>query len=202
MNTFLIVILAIITFFGIILISNIKLKIFLSNDGYIVVKYLFLRFKYDVYGENKLKCIKKKKPQKTKKKIKEVKKDGYFKKLFEEKGVVEGVVQFLSLIKLIFCKIADITSKCKIDDFYLNIKTAADNPAETAIYYGAVSSIVYPAIGVFNGIFPIKKQNVNICADYGSQKPEFEFKIILKVRVCSLIKVLFSFIKDYIQGGY
>jgi len=208
MKIFLIVALSIIAFFGIILISNIKFKIYLSKDGYFVVKYLFLRFRYDVYGENKLKRIKKSKQKKPKKKIKshkksdKVKKEGYFKKLFNEKGVVEGVIQFLSIIKLIISKIADLSSKCKIDNLYLNIKTAADEPAETAMYYGAVSAVVYPAVGVLNGIFPIKKQKVNISADYNADKPEIEFMATLKIRVFNLIKALFSFIKDYIQGGY
>lgn len=206
MTTFLIVILAIVLFFGIILISNIRLKIYLSKDGYVVIKYLFFRFRYDIYGENKLKRVKKSKKKKikvkNKKKSEKPQKEGYFKKLIDEKGIVEGVVQFLSIIKLIISKIAELSSKCKIDSLVLNIKTASSEPSEAAIYYGTVSALVYPSIGILNGIFPIKKQNVNISADYGAQKPEIEFKAILKVRVASLIKVLFSFIKDYIQGGY
>ena len=208
MNIFLIIFLAILFFFGILLVSNIKLKVYLSKDGYLVVKYLFLRFKYDFYGDNKIKPKKKKKPVKKRGKIKKNKKQnakqkgGYFKKLFEEKGVVEGVVQFLSIIKLLISKIATLTSKCKICNLNLDIKIASDEPADTAIYYGAVSSVVYPAIGVLNGIFPIKKQEVIINADYGSKKPKIEFSATLKLRVISLIKVLISFIKDYIQGGY
>lgn len=205
MDIFLIVLAVIVLLVGILLVSNVGLKIYLSRDGFVVVKYLFLRFKFDVYGENKLKHIKKSKPKKAKKKSKkgkEEKKEGYFKKTIEEKGLVEGTVQFLSIIKLIISKIADVASKCKISNLILSIKTAADEPSETAIYYGAVSAVVYPALGVLNGIFPIKKQNVSITADYNAQNPEIEFMVTLKIRVYSLIRVLFSFIKDYIQGGY
>ena len=161
MNIFWIVLLSIVAFFGIILVSNIRFKVYLSKDGYLVIKYLFLRFRYDVYGENKLKRVKRKKQKKEKVKIKKLKKDskpkkeGYLKKLFDEKGAVEGVIQFLSLIKLIISKIAGLSSKCKINNLVLNIKTASEDPSETAIYYGAVSAVVYPAIGVLNGIFPI-----------------------------------------------
>lgn len=206
MKIFLIVLIAIIALFGIILVSNIRFKIFLSKDGYIVIKYLFLRFRFDVYGETKLKrvkskAVKKSDSNKSKKDSKPLK-EGYFKKLFDEKGVVEGVVHFLSLIKLIFSKIASLSSKCKINNLVLSVKTASDDAAETAIYYGAVSAVVYPAIGLLNGIFPIKKQKVNILADYNAKKPEIEFAATLKIRVFNLVKAVFSFIKDYIQGGY
>ena len=115
---------------------------------------------------------------------------------------MDGVVYFLGIVKLIVSKIAELSVKCRIESLLLNIKTVGKEPAETALYYGALSSVVYPAIGVLNGIFPIKKQNINISADYNAKNPEIEFSTILKVRVFKSIKILYSFIKEYIQGGF
>lgn len=200
MKIFLIVLLIIFCFFGILLISSVNFKVYLSKDGYFIVKYLFFSFKYDVYGENKLKSVKKTSSLKNNKSTK--KNQGYFKKNFSQKGIVEGVVHFLNIVKLIVLKIYELAVKCEIKDFVLNIKTVGKEPAETAIYYGALCSVIYPAIGILNGIFPIKKQNININADYDAKNPEVEFSATFKVRVLKSIKVLCSFIKEYIQGGF
>lgn len=200
MKIFLIVLLIIFCFFGILLISSVNFKVYLSKDGYFIVKYLFFSFKYDVYGENKLKSVKKTSSLKNDKSTK--KNQGYFKKTFSQKGIVEGVVHFLNIVKLIVLKIYELAVKCEIKDFVLNIKTVGKEPAEAAIYYGALCSVIYPAIGVLNGIFPIQKQNININADYDAKNPEVEFSATFKVRVLKSIKVLGSFIKEYIQGGF
>ncbi|MEE1025920.1 MAG: hypothetical protein U0L55_02785, partial [Acutalibacteraceae bacterium] len=120
MKIFLIILASIVLFFGILFIANVKLKVYLSEKGYVVIKYLFLRFKYDFYGDNKLKAVKKKhrdngsktkSKEKKKDKGKDKEKEGYFKKVFREKGVVDGTVQVLSLIKLIFSKLVELIGK-------------------------------------------------------------------------------------------
>jgi len=203
---FLIILAVIFILFGILLISSVKLKIYLSKNGYIVIKYLFLRFKYDIYGDNKVKRIKKSKNKKVDSKNKKSsdssnQKVGYFKKIYNENGWVEGTVQLLSTLKLILSKVAELALKCKISNLVLKIKVVADNPSDTAVYYGGVCSVAYPAIGMLNGIFTIKKQNIDINADYNSEKPEVEFMAIIKLRVFSSVKVAFSLIKEFIQGG-
>ena len=211
MKIFLIILVSIVLFFGILFIANVKLKVYLSEKGYVVIKYLFLRFKYDFYGDNKLKAVKKKhrdngsktkSKEKKKDKGKDKTKEGYFKKVFREKGVVDGTVQVLSLIKLIFSKLVELIGKTKVKNFFLDIKVAAAEPSLTAMYYGGVSAVVYPAVGLLNGILPIENQTVNINADYGATNSEIKFEITVKLRVYKLISVAFSFIKEYIKGGF
>lgn len=207
MKIFLIILAFIVLFFGILLIANVKLKIYLSEKGYVVIKYLFLRFKYDFYGDNKLKAVKKNsrkdssKP-KSKKQKKDGEKEGYFKRILRENGVVDGTVQVLNLIKLIFSKLAELIGKTKVKNLFLDIKVAAEEPSLTAMYYGGVSAVVYPAVGLLNGIIPIEKQTVNINADYSVAQSEIKFEVIIKLRVYKLISVVFSFIKEYIKGGF
>lgn len=211
MKIFLIILASIVLFFGILFIANVKLKVYLSEKGYVVIKYLFLRFKYDFYGDNKLKAVKKKhrdngsktkSKEKKKDKGKDKEKEGYFKKVFREKGVVDGTVQVLSLIKLIFSKLVELIGKTKVKNLFLDIKVAAAEPSLTAMYYGGVSAVVYPAVGLLNGILPIENQTVNINADYGATNSEIKFEITVKLRVYKLISVAFSFIKEYIKGGF
>lgn len=211
MKIFLIVLAFMVLLIGILLIANIKFKVYLSDNGYVVIKYLFLRFKYDFYGDNKLKAVKKKhRDNSSKTKSKEKKKDkgkkeakeGYLKKVFREKGVVDGTVQVLGLIKLIFSKLAELIGKAKVKNLLLDVKVAAEEPSLTAMYYGGVSAVVYPAVGLLNGILPIENQTVNINADYGVTNSEIKFEIIVKLRVYKLISVAFSFIKEFLKGGF
>ena len=195
MKFFLIILSVLLLIFGILLVSSVKLKIYLSEDGYIVIKYLFFRFKYDIYGDNKIKKVEKSKSKKSDKK------EGYLKKLYTEEGIVEGTVKLLSTIKHIVSKILELITECKVDDLILNIKVASDNPASTAIYYGGVCAVAYPALGILNGMVDIKKQNVSITADYNLKKIEAKFIILIKLRVFKATKVAIHLIKDIIQGG-
>ena len=114
MKIFLIIFAIILFFFGILLVSAVKLKIYLSENGYIVIKYLFLRFRYDIYGDNKIKKVKKTsvKAKKRKSTTEPKEKVGYFKKIYTEEGLVEGTVKLLSTIKYIISKILEIISEC------------------------------------------------------------------------------------------
>lgn len=204
MKIFLIILGALILFVGIILFASIRLKVFLSKNGFLVVKYLFLSFKFDLYGENK---IARKKSQKSKKQVKTTsdnktdnsKQEGYIKKIYREKGVVDGTLQLMSLIKLLLSKLLMLLGRCKVSFFNLNIKVTGEDPAETAISYGAVSAVVYPMIGIINGIMSVKKQEINLVADYDAKEPEVDFRAKIKVRVISVVKVVLSFISDYIK---
>ena len=203
MTVFLIILAVIVLLFGILLVSAVKLKIYLSANGYIIIKYLFLRFKYDIYGDNKIKRVKNSgaKSRKKKSSAKAKEKEGYFKKIYTEEGLVEGTVKLLSTIKHIVSKILELITECKVDNLILNIKVASDDPAQTAICYGGVCAVAYPALGILNGMVNIKNQNVNITADYKSKKIEAKFIIVIKLRIFKATKVALSLIKDIIQGG-
>lgn len=205
MKIFLIILAVIFLLFGILMFSAVKLKIYLSKSGYIVIKYLFMRFKYDIYGDNKLKRVKRSNVKKADKKPSSKdtkKKDGYFKKIYSEEGIVEGTIKLLRMVKHIVSKILELVTECKVDNLVLDIKVASEEPAQTAIYYGSVCAVAYPALGILNGIVNIKKQNVNITADYKLKKPEVLFMLVIKLRVFKAIKVALSLIRNIIQGGF
>ena len=59
MKIFLMILFSVIALFVILLLANIRLKLYLSKDGYLVLRYLFLRFRFELYGENQVKRKKK-----------------------------------------------------------------------------------------------------------------------------------------------
>lgn len=200
MKLFLIILAIFLALFGILLLSSLKIKISLSKKGFLVIKYLFLSFKYDLYGGEKLKPVKKIGKKSVPKA--QTKKEGYFKKLYREDGLIDGTVKLLNLVKEIISKVFSLVSNCEVEKLNLDISVAASEPSDTAIYYGSVCAAVYPAIGLLNGIAAVNKQTVNITADYNSKQPKVNFEIIIKLRVFKALKFAFSLIKEFIQGGF
>ena len=205
MKLFLIILAIILALFGIVIFSSLRVKICLNKNGFLVIKYLFLNFKYDLYGQQGVKQVKKSSEKKAEKKSSEEgkpKKEGYFKKIYREDGLIDGTVKLLSTVKEIISKIFALVSECEIENLNLDITVAASKPSDTAIYYGGVCAAVYPAIGLLNGIATVKKQNVNIKADYDAKSPKVDFVVIIKLRVFRALKFAFALIKEFIQGGF
>lgn len=194
---FLIVLAIILFIIGIILFANIKLKIYLSKKGYIVIKCLFLKFEYDFYGQDKFKKNPRKKVKEKGKKADQPK-DSYIKKIYKKHGLVDGTVELLGIIKNVVSKIVLLLSKARMTNLNLKIVVTGSDPAATAITYGAVSAVVYPVIGIINGIIDVDKQNVNIVADYNQKTPQVEFESKIKMPVYKAISVAFSLIKDFL----
>ena len=195
---FLIILAGIICIIGRILFANIKLKIYLSKKGYIVIKCLFFKFEYDFYGQDKIKKVTRKEKAKSDDKKADKPSEGYIKKIYKKHGVVDGTVQLLSIVKNIFSKIILLLSKAHMTNLNLKITVAGQDAATTALTYGAVSAVVYPAIGLINGIIQVDKQNINITADYDAKTPQVEFLSIIKLPVYKALSVGFSLIKDFL----
>lgn len=198
MKIFLIILAIFLVIIGVSLFAKIKLKIYLSKKGYIVIKFLFFKFVYDFYGQDKIKKIPRKKAKKQEDKNQNKSSDSYIKKIYKKHGVVDGTVELLGIIKNIVSKIILLLSKARMTCLNLKIVVAGDDPAITAISYGAVSAVVYPAIGLINGIIQVDKQNVNITADYNAKTPQVEFLSKIKIPVYKALSVAFSLIKDFL----
>jgi hypothetical protein len=153
-----------------------------------------------LYGGEKLKPVKKNGKKTSPKE--QTKKEGYFKKLYREDGLLDGTVKLLSTVKEIVSKLFKLLSECEVEKLNLDITVAASEPSDTAIYYGGVCAAVYPAVGLLNGIVTVKNQKVNIKADYDAKAPNIDFVVIIKLRVFRALKFAFVLIKEFIQGGF
>ena len=198
MKIFLIIVLVLSFLLSIALIAKIKLKLFLSKQGYMVVQFLFFKYTVDFYGKKTKKQKEKQKPKKDKTKSKSGK-DGYIKKLYKQKGVVDATTELMSIIKEIILKISSILSKSTIEELNFEMTVSEKDPALTAITYGAVSSLVYPAIGMINGILPVKRQNINLVANYENKDFDVNFNAYITVKFKNIISAGYLFLKEYIK---
>ena len=155
------------------------------------IKYLFLDFQ--IFPE-KEKPEKKKhnKPEKKKdeqpqhkvqsdKKIKP-KKDNMFLVFYHNQGF-EGVI---NLIKDVMGVLGDFTKSIFVKHFiikemYIDMIVGGPDSAETAIRYGKVSSVVFPAMGYICSKMKVRKYDVDITPDFLATKDEALFYVALKL---------------------
>lgn len=195
------ILILIIVVIGIIFLSNISLKIQFDKEGVIVIRYLFLKFKYVIYGDKEIKLVKKKKVANfNKKKPVDNKQNngGYVSEIYKKYGIVDGTAEILSIVQKLLSSLLNLLSKCTISKLNINLKVVGDDPADAAINYGAVCAVAYPFIGGLSAITNIKKPNVNIFVDYDAHKPEFDFLLIIKLRAFKSIGSIIALVKEFI----
>jgi len=197
MEIFLIILVLILLLFSIaFFFGKIKLKLYLSKQGYLVVQFLFFKYTIDFYGKKAKKS--KVKPKKDKSN-KRQNKDSYVKKLYKHKGVIDATTEIFSVIKEIFLKIASLFSQSTVEELNIELTVSEKDPAFTAITYGAASTLVYTSVGLLNGILPIKKQSIKLFADYENNNTNFVFYAYITVQFKNAISAGYLFIKEYIK---
>lgn len=99
----------------------------------------------------------------------------------------------------IFKSIKYLFQKSYVNNFKLFVTVAGDDAAATAITYGSVCSIIYPAIAYLESIITFKKDDIKVNCDFGKESSDLFFYAQLKVKVITaliiLAKVLPKFIK-------
>ncbi len=178
-----------------------RVQITLEEQGEIVFRFWFFRYRIILYGKEK-KQKRKRKMRKAsgrkKKKSTDDQKNNFFHKTIQEKGALNGTVWLLDILKKTIKRVIELIRKGTIERFSLRVLIAGDDAAETAMTYGAVSSVVYPFVGVLNAMIPIEKQEVRVLAVYENQPSEFACSILLRLRFYRIFGAVISLIKEYI----
>ena len=182
------------------LISNIVVEVNFGDDFSAKVKFLFFKFKFPQEKVNK--------PLKKQKKVTEqieqtekTQKKSYIKRLIEEKGLVSAVSELLSIVKSILSEFGKISKHIRIKRFNLFVCVSSDDPATTAIEYGTLCSVVFPALRYIeeNTKLDRKHTKVSVNSDFETASPKFQFNAKIKLRVIFAVlfalKVLFKIIK-------
>lgn len=97
-------------------------------------------------------------------------------------------------LKTLVSQLRKLLSKCVVKRLKLRIVCAGEDPAETAMEYGAVSSVVYGLVGYLTATCRLKEKaaDIQIGCDYNSSQWEFSYDIILAVRVFRIVRVFFA----------
>ena len=197
--TALIIIFSIMAVIAFLLFFSVNLYIDYKEDKIMVwVRYLF--FKIPVYPRKKKKS-KKTKENKTEDKKTEKqttqpkeKEDNFFISTAKEEGL-GAVIEILSKIIEILKDFSSSTlNHLRVKKLKLNVVTAGEDAADTALNFGYACSVVYPALGALSGLVSfLKIPDVNITADYDKKETSASIMLQFKMKLFFLLAVVLKY---------
>lgn len=164
------IILGILLFLFLILLIKIEVLMQYSQEITLVLKILFLKIVLlspdKPKEEKKEKKPEKEKPKEEKPKEKKPeekkKKQSYLSKLKEKKGLSGLVSLFVSVAKIAVGALKGIFSHIVLKKFDVGIALSGEDAASTAVTYGKLCSVIYPAINVITSVMVCKDYHVTI----------------------------------------
>ncbi len=117
----------------------------------------------------------------------------------DKKNTKDKKPDILKLIKFIFSErsvmfetLKYLLKKSSVNDFKLHIVSSCDDAAETALLYGGICAVIYPAVAFLETVIPVKKDDIKISCDYENNCPSLFLLINIRVSVFSLLKAYFK----------
>lgn len=155
------------------LITLIRVQVFAhyNEDFTLIIKILFVKIKLLPAEEKPEKKKKEKKPKKERKQKpkeepekekKEEKKQSYLGKLKEKKGLSGLVSLFTSLARIAAGALKGLFSHIVIKKMDVGIALSGSDAADTAVNYGKLCSVFYPAVNIIVAATVCKDYNVSI----------------------------------------
>ncbi len=161
MEIFIAVILTLIILIFFVLMLNIPFGFTVTSDEKI-------HFSFSVFGKK----TKKKEKQETQEKPDILKLSKF---IFSER---QGIFQSLKYL----------LKKAVVKDFKLHITASTSDAAQTAMLYGGLCSILYPAVAFLETVMTVKEDDIKINADYENFRSYFFLSANIKIRVFYILK--------------
>ena len=194
--TALYIILGILLLLFLLTLLNVWAFISYNEELRVVVKIAFIKLQLVPPKQKK----EKKKPKKPKKKQekKPLKKKSQKEKAFSIKDYVKekGVSGILNIVKNIAVLAAevlkDLFSRITVTKFTLKIRIAGSDAADSAVKYGKVCSVLYPALKLIAEVVTIEDYDIDVEPDFSDEpKNSAQAEIKARIRVISIIAVVF-----------
>ncbi len=120
-----------------------------------------------------------------------------FGKLEDRLGFSGAVKEIFSFVKSLLKRLKKQLGHIAVRRLCLNIRVASSDAAQTAVEYGAVCSAVYPALSFLDSVTDIKMKRINILSDFNSEKSDFSFSVIIRIKIIFLIILAFQAFSEY-----
>ncbi len=113
----------------------------------------------------------------------------------EKKG--GSLTDFLPFVKLAFDFLGDFRRKLRLDDLYLRLILASDDPCDLAVNYGKTWTAVGNLLPALERWFVIKKRDVEVECDFTAS----ETKVIARLEITITLGRLLSLVAVYAFRG-
>lgn len=118
----------------------------------------------------------------------------FFKKKYGFFGAVKRILSFLQ-DELVHIK--PFLKHIKVKKVVLNLIVSGEDAADTAIKYGQICTAVYPVLSFFDSVCKINFKEINVKSDFADGKNEFDFSLLVKLKIYYLLKTVFKVYKEY-----
>lgn len=186
----------IILFLFLLTLLNVNIYAVYDNELFLDLKIAFIKIKILPSKPKKKKPKKKPKKKDKPKKEPEKKKKKKENKVFsyvKQKGI-SGILNIVKRIsKLATGVLNDLFSRITVDKLVVDIKVAGETAEETAVNYGRLCSVFFPALRLITDIVTVKYYDVNVNPDF-SENAENSARadVAAKIRILSLLRIVFS----------
>lgn len=118
----------------------------------------------------------------------------FFKKKY---GFFGAVKKLLGFFNDALTHIKPFLRHIKVKKVVLNLIISGDDAADTAIKYGQVCTAVYPVLSFFEAVCGVDFKKINVKSDFTDGKNEFDFSLLVKLKIYYLLKTAFKVYKEY-----
>ena len=120
-----------------------------------------------------------------------------FSQLRQKYGALGAVKRLLVLFGDILSHIKRLLRHIKIKKVRLNLTVATDNAAMTAIEYGTVCGLVYPALSFLDTCAGVDFKQINVASDFDSKESQFDFSLTVRLRIFYLLQAALGAFIEY-----
>ena len=113
------------------------------------------------------------------------------KKPTEAKG--GSILDFLPLVKLAFDFLGDFRRKLRLDNLYLRLVMAADDPCDLAVNYGRAWAAVGNLMPRLEKIFVIKKRDIEVECDFTASETLVTARLDVTITLGRLLGLVFGY---------
>lgn len=137
---------------------------------------------------------KKKKDKKKKNDEKEKKKKPNKLTAYVKQKGVSGILNIVKRIsKLATGVLKDFFSRLTLTELTVNLKISGDTAEDTAVKYGEVCAVFFPALRLITEIVTVKKYDVNVNPDFNDDAKNVAYaNVIAKIRILSVLTIVIS----------
>jgi len=108
-----------------------------------------------------------------------------------EKG--GSLLDFLPLVKLVFRFLGDFRRKLRLNNFYLKLIMASDDPCDLAVNYGRTWAAVGNLLPQLEKIFVIKKRDVQVECDFTASETLVIVRLDISITLGRLLALVFGY---------
>ena len=121
------------------------------------------------------------------------------KKIIGKGGLFDSINELFKLLKILFSKVLWIIKKTKIHKLKGIITVATEDAAKTGLEYGAICSLVYPALGFLGTLTDISPAEVEVKADFDSSDASISLDAECSLKLGFAVVAAFSVFWQYFK---